>query len=141
MCGALCSLAELVVLAVVVAVAAGAFSLLVSWYYQPYFATANPSLSLSEASQFSVSLSDLRGVAFAAWTLAAFAIGALAGMLIRRVVPAIVATLVAYTGLALLAGNYLREHYLAPLLTTNLNVPSLAFVLSQRWTKSGRFVF
>ena len=53
-------------------------------------------------------------------------------MLIRRVVPAIVATLVAYTGLALLAGNYLREHYLAPLLTTNLNVPSLAFVLSQR---------
>lgn len=34
----------------------------------------------------------LRGVAFAAWTLAAFAIGALAGLLIRRVVPAIAAT-------------------------------------------------
>jgi hypothetical protein len=34
----------------------------------------------------------LRGVAFAAWTLAAFAIGGLAGLLIRRVVPAIVAT-------------------------------------------------
>ena len=49
-------------------------------------------------------LFDLRGVAFAAWTLAAFAIGALAGMLIRRVVPAIVATLAAYAGLALAAG-------------------------------------
>ncbi len=46
-------------------------------------------------------LFDLRGVAFAAWTLAAFAIGALAGMLIRRVVPAIAATLAAYAGLAL----------------------------------------
>ena len=33
------------------------------------------------------SLFDLREVAFAAWTLAAFAIGSLAGLLIRRVVP------------------------------------------------------
>jgi len=135
------TLAKLVVLAVVVAAAAGAFSLLVSWYYEPYFATANQSLSLSEASPFTVSLFDLRGVVFAAWTLTAFAIGALAGMLIRRVVPAIVATLVAYTGLAIVAGNFLREHYLAPLFTTNLNVPGSAFVLSQYWTKGGRFVF
>ncbi len=42
----------------------------------------------------------LREVTFPAWTLAAFAIGVLAGMLIRRVVPAIVATLVVYAGLA-----------------------------------------
>ena len=38
---------------------------------------------------------DLRGIAFAAWTLAAFAIGALAGVLIRRVLPAMFATLAA----------------------------------------------
>ena len=48
----------------------------------------------------SLPLFSLRGVAFPAWTLAAFAIGALAGMLIRRVVPAIVATLAVYAGLA-----------------------------------------
>ena len=54
---------------------------------------------------------DLRGVAFAAWTLAAFAIGVLAGMLIRRVVPAIVATLAAYAGLAVATGLFLRQHY------------------------------
>jgi hypothetical protein len=41
---------------------------------------------------------DLHGVAFAAWTLAAFAIGALAGMLIGRVVPAM-ATLAIRHGL------------------------------------------
>ena len=35
------TLAKLVLLAVVVAAAAGAFSVLFSWYYQPYFATGN----------------------------------------------------------------------------------------------------
>src|SRR6266702_3840549 len=85
--------------------------------------------------------SDLGGVAFAAWTLAAFAIGALAGMLIRRVVPAIVATLAAYTGLALVAGNLLRQHYLTPLVTSNPNVPGSALVLSQWWTHGGKFAF
>jgi hypothetical protein len=43
--------------------------------------------------------------------LAAFAIGALAGMLIRRVVPAIVATLAGYTVLAVVAGDVLRADY------------------------------
>jgi uncharacterized protein YqfA (UPF0365 family) len=76
----------------------------------------------SSPSPLSPGLFDLRGIAFPAWTLAAFAMGALAGMLIRRVVPAIVATLAAYTGLALLAGNVLRQHYLTPLATKGSNV-------------------
>jgi hypothetical protein len=135
------TLAKLVALAVVVTAAAGAISVLFSWYYQPYLATGNQSLSLSEASPFTAGLFDLRGVAFAAWTLVAFAIGALAGMLIRRVVPAIVATLAAYAGLALVTGNVLRQHYLAPLLTSNVNVPGSAWVYSQWWTKGGRFAF
>ena len=97
------TLAKLVLLAVVVAAAAGAISVLFSWYYQPYFAAGNQTLAFREASPFAPGLFDLRGVAFAAWTLAAFAIGGLAGMLIRRVVPAIAATLAAYAGLALAA--------------------------------------
>ena len=114
---------------VAVAVAAGAISVLLSWYYQPYLATGNQRASLSEASPFAAGLFDLRGVAFAAWTLAAFAIGGLAGMLIRRVVPAIAATLAAYTGLAVAAGLYLREHYLTPLVTSSLNVPASAWIV------------
>ena len=93
---------------------AGAFSVLVSWYYQPYVAPGNGAV-FSSPSPLSPGLFDLRGLAFAGWTLAAFAIGALAGMLIRRIVPAIVATLAAYAGLALLAANVLRQHYLTPL--------------------------
>src|SRR5208282_6882865 len=87
------------------------------------------------------SLFGLRGVAFAAWTLAAFAIGALAGMLIRRVVPAIAATLAVYAGLAFAAGGFLRQHYLTPLLTSNPNVPGSAWIFSQWWTKGGKFAF
>jgi len=94
------TLAKLVLLAVVVAAAAGALSVLFSWYYQPYFAAGNQRLFLSEVSPFATGLFPLRGVAFATWTLAAFAIGGLAGLLIRRVVPSLVATLAAYTGLA-----------------------------------------
>jgi hypothetical protein len=125
------TLAKLVALAVTVTAAAGAFSVLFSWYFQPFFADG-------WQIPFGPIVFDLRGVAFAAWTLAAFAIGALAGMLIRRVVPAIAATLAAYTGLALAAGMFLRQHYLTPLVTSNPNVPGSAWIISQWWTKGGK---
>jgi hypothetical protein len=134
------TLAKLVLLGVAVAALAGAFSVLVSWYYQPYFATGNGTV-FSSPSPLSPGLFDLRTVAFAAWTLAAFAMGALAGMLIRRVVPAIVATLAAYTGLALLAGNVLRQHYLTPLVAKGSNLPGSAWITSEWWTKGGKFAF
>ena len=64
-------------------------------------------------------------------------------MLIRRVVPAIVATLAAYAGLAFATAGLLREHYLTPLVTTSLNLPgtSTAWIISQWSTKDGRFAF
>jgi ABC-2 family transporter protein len=135
------TLAKLVPLAFVVAAAAGALSVLFSWYYQPYLAAGNQTLSLSEVTPFFPGLFDLRGVAFAAWTLAAFAIGALAGMLTRRVVPAIIATLAAYAGLAFAAGAFLRQHYLTPLVTSNPNVPGSAWIVSQWGTKGGKLAW
>ena len=128
------TVAKLVPLAVVVTVAAGAFSVLFSWYFQPFFADGNQ-ITLDPE------VFNLRGVTFAAWTLAAFAIGALAGMLIRRVVPAIAATLAAYAGLAVAVGVFLRQHYMTPLVTSSLNVPGSAWVISQWWTKGGTFAF
>jgi hypothetical protein len=137
------ALAKLVLLAIAVTAAAGAFSLLLSWYYAPFFGYGNQT-------QLAPTVFDLRGVAFAAWTLAAFAIGALAGMLIRRVVPAIAATLAATAGLALATGLYLRQHYIAALVTGNPNVPGStmgtrvfvpdsAWILGQQWqTRAGQ---
>jgi hypothetical protein len=135
------ALAKLVPLAVVLATAAGVFSLVLDWYFRPYFVDSNPNLTLTEYTPFFPGLFDLRGIGFAAWTLAAFAIGALAGMLIRRVVPAIAATLVAYTGLAFAAGTWLRPAYATPVVTSSLNVPGSAWVMSQWWTKGGKFAF
>jgi ABC-type transport system involved in multi-copper enzyme maturation permease subunit len=131
------TLGKLVPLAVAVTAATGAFGVLLSWYYQPYLAAGHQALGLSQTSPFNAGLFDLREVAFPAWTLAAFAIGALAGMLIRRVVPAIAATLAVYAGLAFAAGVFLREHYLTPLLTTSLTVPGSTWTISQWWTKGG----
>jgi hypothetical protein len=139
------TLAKVVMLGVVVTATADAISVLFSWYYQPYFPAVSQALYVSKAlpigtsSPFIPGLFDLRGVTFAAWTLTAFAIGVLAGILIRRVVPAIVATLVVYTGLAFAAGAFLRQHYLAPLVTNKLIIPDSAWVITQQWfTKSGR---
>jgi hypothetical protein len=125
----------------VVTAAAGAFGALLTWYYQPF--VGDQSLGLPRTTPLTPALFDLRGVGFPAWTLAAFAIGALAGMLIRRVVPAIVATLAVYTGLAFATAGFLRQHYLTPLLTSNgNNVPGNAWVISQWWNnKDGRFAF
>jgi hypothetical protein len=131
------TLAKLVALGLAVTVAAELFSLVLGWYYQPYFNTGNYALLIEEVSPFNAGLFDLGRVTFAGWTLAAFAIGALAGMLIRRVVPAIAATLAVYAGLAFAVGGFLREHYLTPLVTTSLNLPGSALVLGQWWTKGG----
>jgi hypothetical protein len=128
------ALAKLVLLAVAVTAAAGAFTVLFSWYASPFFAAGY-------AIPFATDLFDLLGVAFAAWTLAAFAIGVLAGMLMRRVVPAIAATLAVYAALALATTLWLREHYMTPLLTTSPNVPGSAWIVNQWYTIGGKFAF
>jgi hypothetical protein len=138
------ALAKLVLLAVVLAAATAAFGALVSWYYQPYLGAGHQVPYLYQNPPFA-DLFSLREVTFPAWTLAAFAISALAGMLIRRVVPAIVATLAVYAGLAFATAGLLREHYLTPLVTSNLNLTmpgaSSAWTISQWSTKGGRFAF
>jgi hypothetical protein len=105
---------KLALLAIAVTAAAEAFSLLFSWYFQPWFAK---DLDGSLAPQ----LFDLRGVDLAAWTLLAFALGVAAGALIRRTVPAMAAALAAWTGLDFATFMFLRKHYQAPLLTNGAN--------------------
>lgn len=61
----------------------------------------------------------------------------MAGTLIRRVVPAIAATLAVYTGLAFVAGSFLRQHYQTPVLTRGLSVPGSAWIISQHWLTRG----
>jgi len=131
------ALAKLTTVAVVLAAAAEALSALFSWYYQPYFAARSPALAFTEMSPMNPGLFGPRGLTFAAWTLAAVTMGGLAGMLIRRIVPAIAATLAVYAGLAVATGMFLRQHYLAPLVTSRLNVPYTAWITTQWLAKDG----
>ncbi len=133
------TLAKLVGLGFVVTAASGALSVLAVWYYQPYFTSNNQ--FPATFNPLDPGLFDLRGIGFAAWTLAAFAIGVLAGALIRRVVPTIVATLAVYAGLAFVTGAWLRMHYLTPLVTKGLNVAGLVEIVSQWGSRGGRVVF
>jgi hypothetical protein len=126
------TVAKLVLLAAAVTIAAGAFSALVAWYVQPVFDAGDNNGPLYPT------LFDLLGVALAAWTLTAFAIGVLAGFLTRRVVPAIFATLAAWIGLAVATGLFLREHYIAPVVTTRAAIPAQAWVIAQGWFRGGK---
>ena len=135
------ALAKLVLLAVVLAAAGVAFGVLLSWYYQPYFASGNQALGLPEH-PVRPAVQPARG-RVPRLDLVAFAIGALAGMLIRRVVPAIVATLAVYAGLAFAtaraAARALPDAAGSP--PTTSACPSTAWIISQWSAKDGRFAF
>ena len=47
-------------------------------------------------------------------------------------------TLTAWAGLACATGSYLRRQYEAPLVTSNPNVTSPAWMFSQWWTRGGK---
>jgi hypothetical protein len=111
--------AKLVLIGALLAGAAAAFSALFSWFFQP-FLYQQPFLTPLAGAVF-----GNRPVTYAAWTLLAFVVGACAGMLLRRVVPAILVTLGVYTGLQLLTRLVLFKNYPVSLVTSN---PSAAGV-------------
>jgi hypothetical protein len=122
------TLARLALPAVTVTAAAAAFSQLFGWYFWPFF-------NAQQAGSMAPQYFNLTGIAFAAWALAAFTIGAVAGVLIRRVVPAIAAGMAACAGLLAVTVFYLRPHYMAPLVTRpNTAAPGSAWIISQVWT-------
>jgi hypothetical protein len=122
------AIAKLALLAVTVTVAAEAFSLLFSWYFQPWFAQG---LDGGLAPQ----LFDLRGIDFAAWTLLAFALGVAAGALIRRTVPAMAAALATWTGLFFATFLFLRKHYQAPLVAGSAKASTPSFANNWSWAQ------
>jgi ABC-type transport system involved in multi-copper enzyme maturation permease subunit len=132
------AVSKLVPLAVVLTGATWAFTELFSWYYHAFEVDGRVSRLLPLAFA-------LLGVAFAAWTLAAFAIAVFFGALIRRTGPAMAATLVSWTALAIGTAVGLRQHYQAPLKTTAVSPPAGAWVLGHSatgWTTyqpAGRF--
>jgi hypothetical protein len=121
------TVARLLLPAVTVTAAAAALSLLFGWFYYPFFA-------FPADSAFGPQFFGLTGIAFAAWTLAAFAIGALAGVLIRHVVPAIAAAMAVWAGLLVVTILYLRPHYQTPVSVSGDGAPGGSpWLISQWW--------
>jgi hypothetical protein len=87
------TLAKLAFLGSVVTIAALLVTPLFTWLFGPFFSTQD--LTLLDWAVFST-----HGTVYAAWMLTGFCLGAFAGALIRKIIPAIAATLAVFVALA-----------------------------------------
>jgi hypothetical protein len=98
------TVAKLIFIGSVVTIAALVTGQLFGWFFAPFLTTQNSPLH-------TVGVFETRGVAYAAWTLTGFCIGAFLGILVRRVIAAMAATLGVFLALATATLLYLRSHY------------------------------
>src|ERR1700678_271728 len=89
---------------------AGLLSLMVTWWSSP--------IDRVNMNQFT-SVFDQRGVVPIGYAAFAFALGVTAGLITRRTLPAIAATLVAFTAVRIFVTFLVRPHLMAPVRTTS----------------------
>jgi hypothetical protein len=107
-------IAKLALVGLTLAVVAGAFGELFAWFFQPFLYTEQ--LNVLTETVFSA-----RGLVFPAFTLLAFAIGGFLGMLLRRIIPAMAATLGCYLVVRLVAWG-VRKYYPVSVVTSNTKI-------------------
>jgi hypothetical protein len=109
---------------------AGLFSLMVTWWAGPIDRVTSSGKGGQGATSFSrlqPLLFDARGITPIGYAAFAFALGVTAGVLIRRTLPAMAATLAAFAAVQVAWPNWIRPHLIAPvrailpLNTANLN--------------------
>lgn len=123
------AVSTLVLPAAALTLAAGAFTGLSYWYFRPFLADG-------QVSEMLPLVFALLGVAFAAWTLFAFALSAFFGTLLRRTVPAIALTLVVYIVLAIGTATAIRPHYMTPVTVRGWNGSAGAGWVIGSWATS-----
>jgi hypothetical protein len=126
------AVARLVPLAVVVTAAAYGLSALLSWYIGPF-------VQSGVTGKFPMQLFGTMGTDFAAWTLFSFTLTAFAGVLLRRTVPAIAASIVVLTTADVVTMMALRQHYMTPLTVTGTEPAGIGDWVVGNWftTTSG----
>jgi hypothetical protein len=106
------AVAKLVLLGLTLSILAWAFSELFAWFFQPF-------LWVEQMNQMSTEgVFDTHGLVFPVFTLVSFVVGAFLGMLFRRIIPAMAATLGVYLVLRLLAWA-VRGQYPLAVVTSN----------------------
>jgi hypothetical protein len=107
-----------------------AFGALNNWAQQPL-------INAGIVNRLHPSIFPVMGVAVAAWTLTGFSLGVLAGVLVRRVLPALAGAFAIWFGMAYVAATFLRPRYLTPLTTTGASLDQSNLVIDSWWTKGG----
>jgi hypothetical protein len=90
-------------------VVAGGLSLMSTWWFSP--------LDKVTQNRFSPAAFGLHGFVPAGYALFAFALGATAGLLIRRTLPAMGVTLVGFIAVRLVVAEWIRPHFMSPVTT------------------------
>jgi hypothetical protein len=123
------TVSTLVLPALLLVAATGAFTAIFYWYFRPFLADGQVSemLPLGFA---------LLGVAFAAWTLLAYSVAAFLGALFRRTIPAMAVTLVVYIALAMETAIAIRPRYAAPVTVQGWNNAGGASWVISSWVKA-----
>jgi ABC-type transport system involved in multi-copper enzyme maturation permease subunit len=98
------TVAKLAIVGSLVTIAALVLSQLLTWLFVPF-------LTIEEVNVVSPEVFGMRGVAYAAWTLTAFCLGAFLGTLIGRVLPAMAASLGCFAALVAVTVFYLHSRY------------------------------
>jgi hypothetical protein len=118
--------------AVAVAGLAGIAGALIAWHDRPLW-------QAQIVTRLGPSEFPSTGVAIIGWSLAAYAVGVVAGLLWRRVLPALATALGIAVGLGI-ASSKLRLRYLPPLKTSGLAYVPNSETIQQWWQKSGAVV-
>ena len=92
---------------------AGLLSLVVTWWSSP----------IDRANRTRSPVFDQRALVPFGYAAFAFALGVTAGMLMRRTLPAMIATLVVFAGIRLAVTNWIRPYLIAPLRIVSAVVP------------------
>ena len=104
---------KVLVLGAVSILLAAALSAVIAWYRQP----------LDLLGGFDITDFDLTGIAPMAYTLFAFALGAAAGAVLRRSLPAAAVAFVAFLAVRITIAGWIRPHFLTPVTRVQAFVP------------------
>lgn len=107
--------------------AAGLLSLMVTWWASPIQAAAplaGPGRATSVISRFGPTLFATRGITPVGYAAFAFALGVTLGVLIRRTIPAMAATLAVFAGIQIAWPVWIRPHLMTPVSFSRALQPS-----------------
>jgi hypothetical protein len=121
--------ARLVPLAVVITAAAYGVSALFSWYIGPF-------VDAGFTGRYPMQLFGNMGTDFAAWTLFSFALTAFAGVLLRRTVPAMAASIAVLTAADVVTMMALRQRYANPVVVTGAGPAGNSSLVIANWFTS-----